>query len=144
MMNKSKSQFLASPRSRRVMWLLAILCVVAAFGFSLFKVFNDNLVFFYTPSQILGGDVPKGQKSYRLGGMVVVGSLKREPDSLAVRFEVSDKHKTVPVDFNGILPDLFKEGTGVVADGAWNGKVFTASEVLAKHDENYMPPGVEK
>lgn len=144
MVSKSQSKLLSTPRSRRVVWLLAILGVVAAFGFSLFKVFNDNLVFFYTPSQILNGDTPKGQKSYRLGGMVVVGSLKRQPDSLAVSFEVSDKHMTVPVQFNGILPDLFKEGTGVVADGAWNGKVFTASEVLAKHDENYMPPGVEK
>jgi cytochrome c-type biogenesis protein CcmE len=138
------SDFKVSPRSRRVLWLFAILIVVAGFGFSLFKVFNDNLVFFYTPSQILNGDTPKGQKSYRLGGMVVVGSVKREPDSLAVRFDVSDKGKTVPVEFKGILPDLFKEGTGVVADGSWNGQVFTASEVLAKHDENYMPPGVEK
>ncbi|MDH4395416.1 MAG: cytochrome c maturation protein CcmE [Limnobacter sp.] len=141
---KSISSLMSKPRSRRVLWLLAILVVVAGFGFSLFKVFSDNLVFFYTPSQILNGDTPKGQKSYRLGGMVVVGSVQREPDSLLVRFVVSDKGQTVPVEFKGILPDLFKEGTGVVADGAWNGQVFTASEVLAKHDENYMPPGVEK
>lgn len=143
-MNKFDSKIFSSPRSRRVLWLMAILCVVVAFGFSLFKVFSDNMVFFYTPTQILSGETPKGQKSYRLGGMVVVGSVKREPDSLAVRFEVSDQQKIVPVEFKGILPDLFKEGTGVVADGAWNGQVFTASEVLAKHDENYMPPGVEK
>lgn len=141
---KSTDSQKLTPRTRRVLWLLAILVVVSGFGFSLFKVFNDNLVFFYTPSQILNGDTPKGQKSYRLGGMVVVGSVKREPESLAVRFDVSDQQKTVPVEFKGILPDLFKEGTGVVADGAWDGQVFTASEVLAKHDENYMPPGVEK
>ncbi|HEX4855936.1 MAG TPA: cytochrome c maturation protein CcmE [Limnobacter sp.] len=130
--------------ARRAAFLAAILVVALGFGVALIKVFNENLVFFYTPSQILGGEVPSGEKTYRLGGMVEVGSVQREPDSLRVRFVVSDMKSRVPVEFNGIVPDLFKEGTGVVADGQWNGSTFMATEVLAKHDENYMPPGVEK
>jgi cytochrome c-type biogenesis protein CcmE len=133
-----------SKRLRRLLWLLAIVIVAVAFGTALIKVFNNNLVFFYTPTQILGGDVPLGEKTYRLGGMVEVGSIQRETDSLKVRFVVSDKNQRVPVEFTGIVPDLFKEGTGVVADGNWNGTTFMASEVLAKHDEDYMPPGVDQ
>lgn len=135
---------MATKRTKRVAWLLAIVAVATVFGFSLVKVFNDNLVFFYTPTQILNGNTPLGQKSYRLGGMVKVGSVQRDPDSLKVTFVVEDKQKTVPVIFTGILPDLFKEGTGVVADGSWDGNIFNATEVLAKHDEQYMPPGVEE
>ena len=134
---------MSNARVRRAAWLLAIVVVALGFGVALVKVFNDNLVFFYTPTQILSGDVPKGEKTYRLGGMVEIGSVQRQADSLKVRFVVSDKSNKVPVEFNGIVPDLFKEGTGVVADGQWNGTTFLASEVLAKHDEDYMPPGVE-
>lgn len=134
---------MSSPRTRRAMWLLALVGVAVAAGFALMKVFNENLVFFYTPSQIVSGDTPKGAKSYRLGGMVEKGSVQREAGSLKVRFVVSDQSQKVAVEFTGILPDLFKEGTGVVADGSWDGKVFRASEVLAKHDEDYMPPGVK-
>jgi cytochrome c-type biogenesis protein CcmE len=133
---------MSSARSKRAAWLVAIIVVAVGFGVSLYKVFNDNLGFFYTPSQILRGETPKGLKNYRLGGMVVKGSLKRNSDSLTVWFVVTDKKKEVPVTYTGILPDLFKEGTGVVADGQWNGEIFTATEVLAKHDEKYMPPGV--
>ena len=130
---------MSNPRAYRAAWLAAIVVV----GIALIKVFNSNLVFFYTPTQILSGDVPTGQKTYRLGGMVEVGSVQREADSLKVRFVVSDSNQKVPVEFTGIVPDMFKEGTGVVADGQWNGSTFIASEVLAKHDEDYMPPGVE-
>lgn len=131
-------------RGKRMLWLLAVLVVAGGFAFALLKVFNDNLVFFYTPSQILSGETPIGQGSYRLGGLVEKGSVQREPHSLKVRFVVSDQHQQVPVEYTGILPDLFKEGTGVVADGHWDGQVFTAREVLAKHDENYSPPGMPK
>ena len=135
---------MSSVRSKRIAWLVAIIVVAVGFGVSLYKVFNDNLGFFYTPSQILSGETPTGLKSYRLGGMVVKGSLKRNTDSLTVWFVVTDKKKEVPVSYTGILPDLFREGAGVVADGKWNGEIFTATEVLAKHDEKYMPPGVGK
>lgn len=135
---------MSAVRARRAAWLAAIAVVAVGFGFALVKVFNDNLVFFYTPTQILSGDTPQNEKSYRLGGMVEVGSVQRETDSLKVRFVVSDTQSKVPVEFNGIVPDLFKEGTGVVADGQWDGRTFMASEVLAKHDEDYMPPGVEQ
>jgi cytochrome c-type biogenesis protein CcmE len=137
-MNKRVS----SARTYRAAWLAAIVVVALGFGIALVKVFNDNLVFFYTPTQILSGEVPQGEKTYRLGGMVEVGSVQRETDSLKVSFVVSDLNNKVPVQFNGIVPDLFKEGTGVVADGQWDGTTFVATEVLAKHDEDYMPPGV--
>lgn len=104
------------------------------------NAFQSNLVFFFTPTQVVNGEVPKG-KSFRLGGMVEDGSLKRENDGLTVRFVVTDTAKRVPVTYKGILPDLFKEGKGAVTQGqlAADG-TFVASEVLAKHDENYMPP----
>ncbi len=135
---------MSKARGQRAAWLAAVLVIAVGFGLALFKVFNDNLVFFYTPTQILSGDTPQGEKSYRLGGMVEVGSVQREADSLMVSFVVSDQVSRVPVKFNGIVPDLFKEGTGVVADGQWDGQTFVASEVLAKHDEEYMPPGVNQ
>ncbi|HEX4880011.1 MAG TPA: cytochrome c maturation protein CcmE [Limnobacter sp.] len=134
---------MSAARARRAAWLAAVVVVAAGFGMALIKVFNNNLVFFYTPTQIVAGDTPLGEQSYRLGGMVQVGSVKREPNSLKVRFVVTDMAHSVPVEFTGITPDLFKEGTGVVADGVWNGNTFVATEVLAKHDENYMPPGVK-
>ena len=104
------------------------------------NAFQSNLVFFFTPTQVVNGEVPKG-KSFRLGGMVEDGSLKRENDGLTVHFVVTDTAKRVPVTYKGILPDLFKEGKGAVTQGqlAADG-TFVASEVLAKHDENYMPP----
>jgi len=100
--------------------------------------FNKNLVFFFTPSQIAAHEAPVG-RTFRIGGMVVPGSVKRE--GVAVRFVVTDTAKTIPVVYRGPLPDLFREGKGVVAQGQLGADgVFTAREVLAKHDENYMPP----
>ena len=116
---------------------LALLGLAAAL---ILNAFNSNMVFFYTPTQVIKGEVPKGA-SFRVGGLVGVGSLKRQDDGLTVHFSITDTAKTIQVTYKGILPDLFKEGKGVVAQGrmAANGW-FEASEVLAKHDENYMPP----
>nr|NDG60958.1 cytochrome c maturation protein CcmE [Betaproteobacteria bacterium] len=113
------------------------MCVAAAF---VLNAFNSNLVFFFTPSQVANGEAPQG-KSFRIGGLVVPGSLKREGDGIRMQFAVTDQAKTVQVHYQGILPDLFKEGAGVVAQGMMqtDGR-FIAKEVLAKHDENYMPP----
>lgn len=102
------------------------------------NAFRSNLVFFFTPSQVAAHEAPQG-RSFRVGGLVVAGSLQR--DGLNVSFKVTDTAQTMPVRFSGILPDLFKEGKGVVAQGQLSADgVFVAREVLAKHDENYMPP----
>ena len=104
------------------------------------KSMRSNLVFFFTPTQVQLGEAPK-TGSFRIGGMVEAGSLKRLPDGLRVSFNVTDTAKTMPVIYKGILPDLFKEGKGVVAQGELNQNgLFEADQVLAKHDENYMPP----
>ena len=104
------------------------------------KSMRSNLVFFFTPTQVQLGEAPK-TGSFRIGGMVEEGSLKRLPDGLRVSFNVTDTAKTMPVIYKGILPDLFKEGKGVVAQGELNQNgLFEADQVLAEHDENYMPP----
>jgi cytochrome c-type biogenesis protein CcmE len=114
---------------------LAALAVASAFVLS---AFNENLVFFFTPSQVAANEAPVG-RTFRIGGMVVPGSVKRE--GVEVRFVVTDTAKSMPVVYRGQLPDLFREGKGVVAQGQLGSDgVFTAREVLAKHDENYMPP----
>jgi cytochrome c-type biogenesis protein CcmE len=104
------------------------------------NAFRTNLVFFFTPSQVAAQEAPL-DKAFRIGGLVEEGSLRREPDGLTVRFNVTDTAKTIPVLYRGILPDLFREGKGVVTQGRLREDgVFVATEVLAKHDENYMPP----
>jgi cytochrome c-type biogenesis protein CcmE len=104
------------------------------------KSFRSNLVFFFTPTQVEKGEAPKSG-SFRIGGLVENGSLKRLPDGLHVQFKVTDTAKSMLVQYKGILPDLFKEGKGVVAEGKLNQNgMFEADQVLAKHDENYMPP----
>jgi cytochrome c-type biogenesis protein CcmE len=104
------------------------------------KSFRSNLVFFFTPTQVEKGEAPKSG-NFRIGGLVENGSLKRLPDGLRVQFKVTDTAKTMLVEYKGILPDLFKEGKGVVAEGKLNQNgLFEADQVLAKHDENYMPP----
>jgi cytochrome c-type biogenesis protein CcmE len=116
---------------------LALLGVAAGL---VLNAFQSNLVFFFTPTQIAAGEAPR-DRSFRVGGLVQAGSLKRAPDGLAVQFVVTDTAKSVPVAYSGILPDLFREGKGVVAQGRIGADgVFRATEVLAKHDENYMPP----
>jgi cytochrome c-type biogenesis protein CcmE len=116
---------------------VAVLGVVAALVLSAFR---ENLVFFFTPSQIVAHEAPQG-RTFRIGGMVEKGSVKRQADGVTVQFLVTDTAKTIPVTYRGPLPDLFREGKGVVAQGQLGADgVFRASEVLAKHDENYMPP----
>ena len=116
---------------------LAVLAVAAAL---VLNAFESNLVFFFSPSQVMAKEAPL-ERAFRIGGMVEAGSVKRQGDGLTVRFNVTDTAMTIPVVFTGILPDLFKEGKGVVAQGKLGSDgVFHATDVLAKHDENYMPP----
>jgi cytochrome c-type biogenesis protein CcmE len=126
------------PRHKR---LIAIAAGIAALGVAaalVLSAFQQNLVFFFTPSQVAANEAPQG-RTFRIGGMVEKGSVKRE--GVEVRFVVTDTAKTIPVVYNGALPDLFREGKGVVAQGQLGPDgVFRAREVLAKHDENYMPP----
>jgi len=125
------------PRHKRIAIAAGVLSVVGVAAALVLNAFQSNLVFFYSPSQIESKEAPTG-RTFRLGGLVVAGSVKRT--GVAVNFLVTDTAKTVPVHFEGILPDLFKEGKGVVAQGQLRDGVFQAKEVLAKHDENYMPP----
>ena len=128
------------PRHKK---LTIIIMSVAALGLStalVLDVFQSNLVFFFSPSQVAANEAPRG-KSFRIGGLVEEGSVKRQSDGITVSFVVTDTAKNIPVVYTGILPDLFKEGKGVVAQGKLSSDgVFQADEVLAKHDENYMPP----
>jgi len=128
------------PRHKR---LVAVVVGVAALAVSaalVLNAFRSNLVFFFSPSQVANKEAPIN-KTFRLGGMVEKGSLKRAGDGLTVSFVVTDTAKSIPVRYTGILPDLFKEGKGVVAQGRLGPDgVFSAAEVLAKHDENYMAP----
>jgi len=104
------------------------------------NVFQSNLVFFFTPTQVIAKEAPQG-RPFRIGGLVEAGSVQRTPNSLGVTFVVTDTAQSVTVVYNGLLPDLFREGKGVVAQGALTSDgTFRATEVLAKHDENYMPP----
>ena len=128
------------PRHKRVAIITAGLAALGIAAALVLNAFQSNLVFFFSPSQVMANEAPTG-KTFRIGGMVEAGSLKRQDDGLTVRFRVTDTAHTVPVVYTGILPDLFKEGKGVVAQGRLGRDgVFEASEVLAKHDENYMPP----
>ena len=128
------------PRHRRFAWIGAGVVLLAVAVGLVLNAFQSNLVFFFTPTQVAGNEAPQG-RAFRVGGLVEEKSLQRASDGLTVRFNVTDTAKTIPVVYTGILPDLFKEGKGVVAQGKIGPDgVFRASEVLAKHDENYMPP----
>jgi len=128
-------------RNRLLLILLMIAGVATAASFAL-KAFNENLMYFFSTTEVAEGKVPQGAK-FRLGGMVVKGSVERPDNGMMVRFVLTDYHKQVTVEYTGILPDLFREGQGIVANGRLNDNgVFIADEVLAKHDENYMPPEV--
>lgn len=123
-----------------MLWIGAGLLALGLAVALILNAFQSNLVFFFTPTQIANGEAPRG-KPFRIGGMVVEGSLKRNTEGTGGNFQVTDTAKTVAVAYNGILPDLFKEGRGVVAQGVMQADgSFKATEVLAKHDENYMPP----
>jgi cytochrome c-type biogenesis protein CcmE len=126
------------PRTRKGLIALGVLGAVGGATALVLNAFNSNLVFFYTPTQIASKEAPQG-RTFRVGGMVTPGSVARE--GVTVRFVVTDTAQSVPVRYDGVLPDLFKEGKGVVAQGQLGPDgIFVAREVLAKHDENYMPP----
>jgi cytochrome c-type biogenesis protein CcmE len=128
------------PRQKRFALVLGGLAVLGAAVALVLSAFQENLVFFYSPSQVVNNEAPQG-RAFRIGGVVEEGSVKRLADGVTVSFNVTDTAKVIPVTYKGILPDLFKEGKGVVAQGKLGPDgSFTAHEVLAKHDENYMPP----
>ncbi len=127
-------------RHKRFALIAAGIAALAISATLVLNAFRSNLVFFFTPSEIAANEAPVG-RSFRVGGMVVDGSVKRQADGVSVEFLVTDTAKTIPVVYSGILPDLFREGKGVVAQGKLGADgVFKAEQVLAKHDENYMPP----
>ena len=126
-------------RGKRLTLILAALALLGGATALVLSAMRENLVFFHTPSEVAEGKAPFG-RTFRIGGMVVDGSLERLPDGVTVRFAVTDTAKTIPVVYRGALPDLFSEGKGAVVQGRLGSDgVFVASEVLAKHDENYMP-----
>jgi cytochrome c-type biogenesis protein CcmE len=129
-------------RSRRKVLILAVVFGVAMAAVLGLTAFEENLLYFYSPTQVKAGEAPQTH-SFRVGGLVVDGSVKRAPDSLMVQFDVTDNVESMTIEYTGILPDLFREGQGIVAMGSFAaGGNFVADEVLAKHDENYMPPEV--
>jgi cytochrome c-type biogenesis protein CcmE len=132
-----------TPRRKRLLAVAGILLGVAASTALALRAFDDNMLYFYDPSQVAAGQAPTG-KTFRVGGMVTQGSVKRVPGSLEVQFVVTDFAHSVTVSYNKLLPDLFREGQGVIAHGHLSDGVFVADEVLAKHDEKYMPPEVAK
>jgi cytochrome c-type biogenesis protein CcmE len=133
-----------TPRRRRMALVLGIVAGVSIAGALALSAFRRNVTFFFDPTQVAAGQVPAGER-FRLGGMVTQGSLSRAPGSLEVRFVVTDFSHDVPVSYTGVLPDLFREGAGMVAHGRLRTDgTFVADEVLAKHDEKYMPPEVAR
>lgn len=129
-------------RSRRKMLVAMVVFGVGIATVLALTAFEENLLYFYSPTQIHAGEAPQN-RTFRVGGLVVDGSVRREQNSLAIQFDLTDNAAVVPVSYTGILPDLFREGQGIVAMGRiGNDGLFVADEVLAKHDENYMPPEV--
>ena len=127
-------------RHKRIGIIIAGLAGLSLAAFLALSAFQNNLVFFFSPTQVAAKEAPVN-RTFRIGGLVEEGTLKRDGDGLTVRFTVTDTASSIPVVYKGILPDLFKEGRGCVAQGRLgNDGVFLAEEVLAKHDENYMPP----
>jgi cytochrome c-type biogenesis protein CcmE len=128
-------------RTQRKLFMVLVLAGITVAGFLTYRALQENLLYFFSPSQVAAGEAP--ERTFRLGGMVLAGSLKREPGTLNVSFVITDNLHTVPVKYNRVLPDLFKEGAGAVVIGRLNENgEFIGDEVIAKHDENYMPPEV--
>lgn len=131
-----------TPRQRRVVLVVGILAGVSVAGVLALSAFRENVMFFFDPTQVASGEAPTDQR-FRLGGMVRAGSVERTPGTLEMKFIVTDFKRDVPVVYSGVIPDLFRENQGVVAHGRLGRDgVFVADEILAKHDENYMPPEV--
>jgi len=130
------------PRYKRLTAVIVVLLGVALAAGLALKAFNKNILYYYTPSQVAAGAAHPGQP-FRMGGLVVNGSVQRVPGSMTVHFTLTDMQHSVPIVYTGILPDLFREGQGIVVHGSLGGNgLFIADEVLAKHDEKYMPPEV--
>lgn len=128
-------------RTQRKVFIVLVLAGITLAGFLTYRALQENLLYFFSPSQVAAGEAPS--RTFRLGGMVVAGSLKREVGTLNVSFVVTDNVHSVPVTYNRLLPDLFREGAGAVIVGRLNDTgEFVGEDVLAKHDENYMPPEV--
>ena len=133
-----------TPRQRRIVLVVGILAGVSIAGALALRAFQDNVMFFFDPSQVASGAAPTGER-FRLGGMVKPGTVDRQAGSLDMRFVVTDFQRDVPVRYSGVVPDLFRENQGVVAHGRLGTDgIFVADEILAKHDENYMPPEVAR
>lgn len=133
-----------TPKRKRLWLVVGSLAVLGVAATLVLTALNDNIVFFYSPTQIAEKKIPP-ERRFRMGGLVEAGSVKKSSDSQETRFKVTDTHRSVDVVYRGLLPDLFREGQGVVAEGSLGADgVFVAREVLAKHDENYMPPEVAK
>ena len=129
-------------RHQRGILLSLVLAGVAIAVALMLRAFDEDILYFYTPQQVVAGEAPDGRR-FRLGGLVTRGSIEREAGSMKISFLVTDNQKTLTVEYEGVLPDLFRDGQGVIANGTMNdGGIFVADEVLAKHDENYMPPEV--
>lgn len=133
-----------TPRQRRIALVVGILAGVSLAALLATRAFQDNVMFFFDPSQVAAGSAPL-DKRFRLGGMVRPGTVARTAGSLEIRFVVTDFQRDVPVRYSGVVPDLFRENQGVVAHGKLGSDgIFVADEILAKHDENYMPPEVAR
>ena len=131
-----------TPARKKRLALIVLMIVGVGVGVSFaLKALNENIMFFFSPADIEAGKAPDN-KDFRVGGVVVDGSVKRPGEGLTVEFDLTDNQSVVTVKYTGILPDLFREGQGIIANGRLDGGVFVAQEVLAKHDENYMPPEV--
>ena len=128
------------PRHKRLAAIVGGVALIGAAAGLILYAFQSNLVFFFSPTEVAAGKAPR-DRAFRIGGLVEAGSVARDKDALTVRFRVTDTAQTIPVTYTGILPDLFREGKGVVAQGRIGPDgIFQAKEILAKHDENYMPP----
>ena len=128
-------------RQKRMTFVAMLIAGVGVFVYLITQALNENINHFYSPTDIVEGKAPKDH-NFRIGGLVVDGSVKRDTESLKIAFDLTDSANNYTVNYEGILPDLFREGQGIVATGKLKGNVFVAEEVLAKHDENYMPPEV--
>jgi cytochrome c-type biogenesis protein CcmE len=125
--------------------MVAVAAILAGVGIATYfalQAFNQNLLYYYSPTQVSAGEAPP-HRTFRVGGLVQTHSVHRAPGSMEVTFVVTDLRKEIPVSYTGVLPDLFREGQGIIARGKLDGDRFVAEEVLAKHDENYMPPEVK-
>ena len=131
-----------TPRKKRILMVCIMIAGISVAALLILTAFEKNLMYFYSPTEIINGEAPQS-RSFRIGGLVVSDTVIRNPDDLKVSFVLTDTVHEIKVIYDGILPDLFREGQGIVANGKLKSEnVFVADEVLAKHDENYMPPEV--